>query len=67
MTSMSMTLTYVLCTLWHERQRFLPGVIAVAFSAALTALQGGLLLGMFAFVSLPIDHARARMRIMKLS
>jgi putative ABC transport system permease protein len=54
-----MTLAFALCTLWYERQRFLPAVCAVAFSAVLTAVQGGLLLGMFEFVSLPIDHARA--------
>jgi putative ABC transport system permease protein len=54
-----MTLAFAMCTLWHERARFLPAVFAVAFSAILTAVQGGLLLGMFAFVSLPIDHASA--------
>ncbi len=54
-----MTLTYTACTLWHERNRFAPAVFAVAFSTVLTATQGGLLLGMFAFVSFPIDHARA--------
>jgi putative ABC transport system permease protein len=54
-----MMLTFALATLWHERGRYLPGVVAVAFTVVLTALQGGLLLGMFAFVSLPIDRARA--------
>src|SRR5262249_13377012 len=42
-----------------ERQRFLPGILAVAFSAVLIALQCGLLLGMFSFASLPVDHTRA--------
>ena len=32
------TMSYALITLWHERQRFLPGVLAVAFSALLVAL-----------------------------
>lgn len=56
---MPMTIAFALCTLWHERQRFLPAVIAVALSTVLTAVQGGLLDGMFAFVSRPIDNARA--------
>src|SRR5262245_3375278 len=43
----------------HERQRFLPGVLAVAFSALLIALQFGLLLGLFAITSIPIDRTRA--------
>ena len=30
-------MSYSLATLWHERQRFLPGVLAVAFSALLIA------------------------------
>jgi putative ABC transport system permease protein len=50
---------YALATLWHERQRFLPGVLAVAFSALLIALQCGLLLGLFGITSMPIDHTRA--------
>src|SRR5262249_53749565 len=35
------------------------GVLAVAFSALLIALQGGLLLGLFSITSLPIDHSSA--------
>jgi putative ABC transport system permease protein len=50
---------YALATLWYERQRFLPGVLAVAFSALLIALQCGLLLGLFSITSMPIDHTRA--------
>jgi len=46
-------------TLWFERQRFLPGVLAVAFSALLIALQCGLLLGLFAITSIPIDRTYA--------
>src|SRR5262249_35433389 len=44
---------------WYERQRFLPGVLAVAFSALLIALQCGLLNGLFSITSLPIDESRA--------
>jgi putative ABC transport system permease protein len=54
-----MIFAYTLNTLWHERQRFLSGILAVAFSAALIALQAGLLLGLFATTSAPIDHAAA--------
>lgn len=50
---------YSLATLWHERQRYLPGVLAVAFSALLIAMQWGLLLGIFSQVGTPIDHSRA--------
>ncbi len=52
-------MSYALTILWHERRRFLPAVVAVAFSAVLVALQCGLLLGMFAFASAPVDHTRA--------
>ena len=38
---------------------FLPGVLAVAFSSLLIALQCGLLLGIFSITSIPIDHTRA--------
>jgi putative ABC transport system permease protein len=52
-------MSYSLTTLWHDRQRFLPGVLAVSFSAVLIALQCGLLLGLFSVTSIPIDHTRA--------
>jgi putative ABC transport system permease protein len=52
-------MSYSLQTLWFERQRFLPGVLAVAFSALLIAMQCGLLLGLFSITSLPIDTTRA--------
>src|SRR4029077_20409485 len=51
--------SYALTTLWYERQRYLPGVLAVAFSALLIALQCGLLLGLFSITSIPIDHSHA--------
>src|SRR5262249_41433401 len=50
---------YALTILWNERQRFQPAILAVAFSALLVAVQCGLLLGMVAFASIPVDHARA--------
>lgn len=50
-------MNYALQTLWHERSRYLPGILAVAFSAVLIALQCGLLMGLFSITSLPIDNA----------
>jgi putative ABC transport system permease protein len=52
-------MSYALTMLWHERQRYLPAILAVGFSALLIVMQGGLLLGMFAFASIPVDRARA--------
>jgi putative ABC transport system permease protein len=52
-------MSYSLATLWYERARFFPGVLAVAFSALLIALQCGLLLGLFSITSIPIDMAGA--------
>jgi putative ABC transport system permease protein len=52
-------MSYSLATLWHERQRFLAGILAVAFSALLIVLQCGLLLGLFAITSIPIEHSGA--------
>ena len=49
--------------LWHERQRFFPAVLAVAFSALLIVLQAGLLLGFFSLKSVPIDQADANLWI----
>ncbi|MHB1425555.1 MAG: ABC transporter permease [Gemmataceae bacterium] len=51
--------SYSLVTLWYERQRYVPGVLAVAFSALLIALQCGLLLGLFSITSIPIDRTHA--------
>ena len=50
---------YSLATLWHEWNRYKAGVLAVAFSALLIALQFGLLLGLFSITSIPIDHTDA--------
>ncbi len=52
-------MNYPLQTLWHDRSRYLPGILAVSFSAVLIALQCGLLLGLFSITSIPIDHTRA--------
>jgi putative ABC transport system permease protein len=50
---------YSLTILWHDRQRYVPAMLAVTFSALLVALQFGLLLGTFSMVSIPIDHTSA--------
>jgi len=50
---------FTLAMLWHDRQRYLPGVLAVSFSAVLIALQCGLLLGLLSVTALPIDNTRA--------
>jgi putative ABC transport system permease protein len=50
---------YALITIWHERKRFLPGIIAVAFSTVLILFQGGLLVGQFSLTSTPIDNTSA--------
>src|ERR1044071_2515632 len=52
-------MSYALSTLWYERQRYLPGILAVSFSALLIALQCGLLLGLLSITSIPIDYTRA--------
>lgn len=52
-------MSYALQTLWYDRQRYLPGVLAVAFSCLLIALQCGLLLGLFSVTSIPIDMSSA--------
>src|SRR5215471_6549988 len=52
-------MSYALQTLWHERQRYASGVLAVTFSAVLIALQCGLLLGLFKITSIPIDNTTA--------
>src|SRR5260370_2724911 len=52
-------LAYTSSFLWHERPRFLSAVLAVTFSAALISLQAGLVLGIYAATSLPIDHTGA--------
>lgn len=53
------SLPYSLKILLRNRSRYLPAVLAVAFSAMLITLQGGLLLGLLIFISLPIDYSKA--------
>jgi putative ABC transport system permease protein len=50
---------YSLAICWRERQRFLPALLAVTFSAVLVLMQGGLLAGFLAVTSRPIDRSRA--------
>jgi putative ABC transport system permease protein len=54
-------MSYSLSMLWYDRQRYLPGILAVAFSALLIALQCGLLLGLFSITSIPVDKSRANL------
>jgi putative ABC transport system permease protein len=52
-------MSYALATLWYDRQRYLPGILAVAFSALLIAMQCGLLFGLLSVTSIPIDKSSA--------
>jgi len=52
---------YSLTMVRRELNRYLPAVLAVAFSAVLVALQCGLLLGFLGIVSRPIDRAGAHL------
>src|SRR6185369_7430973 len=52
-------MAYSLTTIWYERQRFLPAILAVAFSAVLVAVQAGLVLGLLSMMSLPVDKSTA--------
>jgi putative ABC transport system permease protein len=54
---------YSLKILWHGRNRFVPAILAVSFSAVLIAVQFGVLLGTLAVTSRPIDHAAAQIWI----
>lgn len=50
---------YALQTLWFERKRYFAGVLAVAFSCVLIVVQVGLLNGLMAMVSRPVDFSDA--------
>ncbi len=52
-------MTYSLTTIWYERNRFLPAIFAVAFSAVLVAVQCGLVLGLLSMMSVPVDRSAA--------
>jgi putative ABC transport system permease protein len=58
-TGVRLLLAYTASFLWHERPRFLSAILAVTFSAALISLQAGLVLGIYAATSIPIDHTTA--------
>jgi putative ABC transport system permease protein len=51
--------SYSLTTIWYERQRFLPAILAVSFSAVLITIQAGLVLGLISMMSLPVDRSTA--------
>src|SRR6516225_10157624 len=53
------SMSFSLATLWHERNRFLPGILAVAFSALLITVQFGILLGLLSLTSIPVDLSSA--------
>lgn len=57
-------MSYTLEILWFDRQRYLAGVLAVAFSAILIDVQCGLLLGLFSVTSRPVDWTRADLWLM---
>ena len=50
---------YALSTIWFERSRFLPAILAVAFSAILITVQGGLMIGLLSMMSAPVDKSEA--------
>jgi putative ABC transport system permease protein len=52
-------MSLALAMLWHERNRYLPAVVAVGFSALLIVMQVGFLLGLFSEVATPVEQARA--------
>jgi putative ABC transport system permease protein len=50
---------WALQTLWYERKRYWAGVMAVAFSVVLIAVQNGLVSGLMRMVSFPVDLSNA--------
>ena len=55
---------WALRSLWWESRRYLPAVLAVAFSGLLIAMQVGLLIGLIGVVSVPIENAAADIWVM---
>ena len=53
-------MAYSFKIIWREPRRYLPAVVAVAFSDVLITMQVGLLLGALSVLSLPIDHSDAQ-------
>lgn len=54
-------LSNALTILWHDRTRYLPGVLAVTFSTVLIALQGELLMGQVVYASFASDNMPAEL------
>jgi putative ABC transport system permease protein len=52
-------LPYSLATVWRQQLRYLPAVFAVAFSAVLSTLQCGLLVGILNIAARPIRRSEA--------
>src|SRR5262245_16949283 len=50
---------YAIQTLWHDRLRYVPGILAVASSAVLIVCGIGILTGLLATVSAAVDHSSA--------
>ncbi len=57
---------YSLRMLWRDRRRFLPALLAVALSAVLIAVQGGLVMGLVRTTSAPIDYSAADVWVLPL-
>jgi putative ABC transport system permease protein len=55
---------YALRSLYWESRRYIPGVLAVGFSAMLIAMQVGLLVGLIGVVSVPIENSSADVWVM---
>lgn len=55
---------YAIATLWHERQRYLPAVLAVAFSALMASMPAAILLGLVGSMTLPIERSSADLWVM---
>lgn len=61
-----MNIPYSLRMLWRDRNRFLPALLAVGFSAVLIAVQCGLVMGLVLCSSAPIDHSSAHLWVLPL-
>ena len=50
---------YAAATIWFERQRYLPAVLAVTFSGLMAAMPTAILLGLVSSMTLPIERSDA--------
>lgn len=55
---------YAIRSLIWEARRYIPGILAVGFSAMLIAMQVGLLVGLIGVVSVPIENSSADVWVM---